>query len=69
MTPIDGDCQACCALGERASYLERALGRATSWAALVTRKAADLRVRLLTALVVGAGAPAQAQTCTRFLEA
>ena len=68
-TPIDGDCQACCALRERVSYLERALERATSWAALVTRKAADLRVRLLTALVVRAGAPAQPQTCTSFLEA
>jgi len=68
-TPIDGECQACCALRERLSYLERALERATYWAALVTCKAADLRVRLLTALVVCAGAPAQPQTCTSFLEA
>jgi len=68
-TPIDGDCQACCALRERVSYLETALERATSWAALVTRKADGLRVRLLKALVDRAGAPAQRPTCTSFLEA
>jgi len=56
-------CPDCRFLRERISNLERAVDRATQWATLAKSKAADLRVRLLTALLPHAPSRVQPPTC------